>query len=905
MLILATAFAAGVYVADAEDASLEGVVAGTPWLVAAGSVCLLAGVAALARGRTWIPGALVLAGFVLSGVIAARLFEHRFPPQHVSRLEDYDVDLQDAIRLEGYLATSPLRTPNGEQFDLEVTGLEDRGRWLDLTGLVRLRMQTALEGVESPRLSYGERVRLLAALEKPRVYRNPGSFNFRRWIESIEDVSWMGTVKSPLLVEKLPGRGGSWLGYAIHGLRQRLLRGIDEIYPPWSVRGRHGAVLKAILLGDRSSLDTDTIENFRKTGLYHLLVISGSNVALLAMLLGAGLWFLRLGEFWRSSLVIVLLVGYAALVELGAPTIRATLMIVAYLVARLIYREHASSNSVGLAALVLLILRPTWLFESGFQLSFAAALLIVGLAGPILERTTEPFRRGLRSLYDTVLDSRVEPRVAQFRMDVRSLVSYLVRRIRLFHRYPSLAERAVTSPLRLILWTGEILLFSAIIQIGLFLPMAESFHRITLAGIGLNALAIPLMTLLLAVAAPTVALAALVPALAAWPARLVTPVMGGFLTLADLPHLPAWLSYRVPAPPDWLAWGFGLSLVIAALAFVRYRRVFWIAIATFAIFSVFVSGAPFHPRTSGGAMEITALECGSGNAFFVVLPDQKTLLVDTCARSRNFDLGATFAARRWDPGENLVSPYLWSRRIQAVDIVAVRGDASGDISSLRSLWGNFEIRELWYPASSRNPELLEFADKVQRRGVCVRTISAGDQISRGLASIQVLSPPAALAGEDVSSTPKAASLALRVVSGTSSLVVSDGSWDELESVTGPRGERLSTQILAIAAHGNRPPRISSALLGINPRTILVSGGEGEPALPDANLSEEFRARGITLRRTAVEGAVSVVLNDGSPGVESFRPSSRLRLPSLPAARPLILQLPAWNTGRWRLAHQTE
>ena len=73
------------------------------------------------------------------------------------------------------------------------------------------------------------------------------------------------------------------------------------------------------------------------------------------------------------------------LVEQRAPTLRATLMISLYLLARVLYRDHSTLNTIGLAALVLLLCRPAWLFESGFQLSFSAALLIAGLAAPILE----------------------------------------------------------------------------------------------------------------------------------------------------------------------------------------------------------------------------------------------------------------------------------------------------------------------------------------------------------------------------------------------------------------------------------------------------------------------------------------------------------------------------------------
>ena len=116
------------------------------------------------------------------------------------------------------------------------------------------------------------------------------------------------------------------------------------------------------------------------------------------------------------------------------------------------------------------------------------------------------------------------------------------------------------------MWAFNIVLFSAALQLGLLLPMVEIFHRVTFAGIALNALAIPVMTALLAVAVPTAVLAATVPALALWGSKLVTAVLGVLFFLTELPHLPGWLSYRVPEPPAWVAWGFALSMVAAAFA---------------------------------------------------------------------------------------------------------------------------------------------------------------------------------------------------------------------------------------------------------------------------------------------------------------------------------------------------
>ena len=328
-------------------------------------------------------------GFLGAGASAGCLFAYRFPPNHVSELAARGFDLQEPIRLEGHIVSTPLRTDYGLQFDLETERVQSsrsclsadehpgarhrpaacvqlrRGRRAgcprsriskssavskDVSGKVRLRLEVSDHPdswavLDRLNLQYGEAVRVTVRLRKPRIYQNPGSFDFRRWMESTEDIYWVGTLRDPGGVERLPGLDRRGISTLPERIRSRLLHSIDELYPRWSAQGRCGSVLKAVLLGDRSSLDSQTIESFRKTGLYHLLVIAGLHVGLLALLADWLLRFLRLGQRARRLTVLALLVFYAFLVEQRAPTLRATLMIALYLLARLLYRSSSTLNA--------------------------------------------------------------------------------------------------------------------------------------------------------------------------------------------------------------------------------------------------------------------------------------------------------------------------------------------------------------------------------------------------------------------------------------------------------------------------------------------------------------------------------------------------------------------------------
>ena len=141
---------------------------------------------------------------------AARLFEFRFPSNHLSHLESRGIDVSQPVRLEGRLVSAPQRTPYGSQFDVEasrIAGEKTDSRARSVSGLVRLR----LESSEDPDadaaarvldLKFGDYIRATVRLRRPQTYRNPGSFDFRHWMESIEDIYWVGTIPSPLLIER-------------------------------------------------------------------------------------------------------------------------------------------------------------------------------------------------------------------------------------------------------------------------------------------------------------------------------------------------------------------------------------------------------------------------------------------------------------------------------------------------------------------------------------------------------------------------------------------------------------------------------------------------------------------------------------------------------------------------------
>jgi competence protein ComEC len=204
---------------------------------------------------------------------------------------------------------------------------------------------------------------------------DPAAYAFR------EGVHAHGSGKSALLVAREPGLHGWPWSRAASRVREWSRRALARAVLP----GEERALVLAMVLGDRSDLDRETAEAFRAAGTYHVLAISGAQVALLAAVLVALLRRLRVPPDPLAALVCLALAFYAELVGGEVPVVRAAVMATVLLVGRALSLDADAANLLGLAAAALLVLRPSAIGDIGFQLSFAATLAILLLTPPLLQ----------------------------------------------------------------------------------------------------------------------------------------------------------------------------------------------------------------------------------------------------------------------------------------------------------------------------------------------------------------------------------------------------------------------------------------------------------------------------------------------------------------------------------------
>jgi competence protein ComEC len=614
-------------------------------------------------------------------------------------------------------------------------------------------------------------------------------------------------------------------------------------------------MLNAMLFGDRAGLNKTQRVGFERTGSFHLFVVSGMHVGLLA---GLVFWLarrLKLREWLATLATLALTFGYALLTGFGAPVQRALFMTAVFLLARLLSRDRNVLNALGAAALGVLVWSPTALFEASFQMTFLAIVAIGGIAMPLAERSFLPYARAAEHLWDKWEDIGLPPRVAQFRIMLR-LWSETISDI-----IGDWARGALSLLVRWSLWALELALIGAVAEMVMVLPMALYYHRATMFAVPTNMLSVPLVAILAPMAVVTFCASLLSPWLAMLPGAATALLLHGVTGVIGRVSAVHAADLRVPAPVWWIA-----LLAIAAWAFCcwavrRSRGSAWSAVILLPLIALMVLW-PEPVVTTPGVMEVTAIDVGQGDSIFVVGPNGSTMLVDS-GGSVGGVTEAAEATSRFDIGEEVVSPYLWSRRFRRLDILVLSHAHSDHMGGMPAVMRNFRPRELWVsidPNSDAYRALLSEAKDLQ---VQVRHFHAGDQLVWGGMQLTILAPETGYANprEPVNND----SLVIRMQYGGSSVLLEGDAEAPSEREMLAHGRVTATTLLKIGHHGSRTSTTQEFLDAAAPKDAVVSVGRGNTfGHPRYEVIERIADARTKLYRTDEFGLTTFLLGrDGS------------------------------------------
>ena len=650
----------------------------------------------------------------------------------------------------------------------------------------------------------GAAVRVEGFLELTETALSPGEFDYRAYLERRGIIAQVQGKGIPEVMSQRQGLSSVWAG-----LRLRIENSINTTLPR-----DESFFLQEILLGSKEGMTPDDRDIYQRTGVMHLFAVSGLHLGYVFAALMAAAGFLGLRRIPTFFMVTTGIWGYAALIDFTPPVTRAAVMVTVGLAAYLWQQRKNSVNSLALAALVLLLINPSLLFDPGFQLSFTATWGIIYLAISLNRHI--PLPAGIRE--------------------------------------------AITVPLAA--------------QLAILPLIATYFNQVAILGLLANILVVPLAGFVVYLGVVGMLLAAAAPALfnpfflAA--GALSIPIKGLLGILAELPGA----ALLVPSPPFWLylLW-FGMLLLLGwalregfTVSFPHFRfrsaATSWVMPSLLVLTLCLILICTGIWRGSSGQLEVTFLNVGQGDSILVRTPAGRTMLVDAGG-------SPAYLNTSFDPGRQVVVPALARAGIKELDLVVNSHPHEDHLGGIPAVLDNIKVgRYVAPPIEHVTPQALQVQQLLEEKEIPVNYIHSGAEIKLDPAvKISVLGPPETLFSGTRSDTNNN-SLILHIAYGEVSFLLTgdverEGMLDLTERMQkGRTAMEISADILKCPHHGSSYSICPEFAAAVRPRIVVVSVGNNNFGHPSTETIYFWQEQGAQVLRTDQEGNITLA-TDGA------------------------------------------
>jgi competence protein ComEC len=704
----------------------------------------------------------------------------RFPPDDITHYVGKGPSL-----IVGQIDTLPVTAGYCQKFFLRVLFVESGHHRRRATG----RLRVTLSG-DTPVLSRNDRVRFRGYVRLLHNFNNPGGFDYKRYMAAQGVWASVYVPKGALRVLGPGGAQGGW--HPMDRARDRIAAFLEE-----RAHAETRGILKTLLMGDRQDLAPETRQAFQKSGIGHLLAISGLHVGIV----GGGVftlaaWILGFfpGLLWRgwvrpaaAAVAVTGVWGYGILAGMSPSTQRAVLMMSIFFLTFFSGRSHDILNTLAAAAIGIVAFHPPAIGEASFQLSFSAVTAIIlglGVYGCNRPGTDRGFRAGWQ----------------------RKLSAFCL---------VSLCATLGTLPL-----------------------VMCCFHQVSLVGLPANLLFVPLIgfcvlplglgAVCLLPASGLLAGALLWPAdrllsaclvlvkkIAAWPfSSIMTIIPSGFeivgyyvVAVLLVIYLRSSGESREPATP------------LAAAA----RRRFWLWTTAVCLLALSLDAGYWSwQRFWCGQLRVTVVDVGNGTANILELPGGKTLLIDGGGFSDN----AVF-----DVGKNIVAPILLRNKILSLEEIILSHPDSDHLNGLVYIAGHFRVGRLrsnGEKADTKGYHDLMRTVRQRRIRVFDGSAAAGYERINGVL-LKFLYPPVnfkcQMAIEAWRRNANNDSLVVQVCFGQRVFLFPGDIEQEVErELVKIVGDGLRSDVLVAPHHGSPTSGIVAFIEKVSPRTVVFSTG---------------------------------------------------------------------------------
>ncbi|MHC4239576.1 MAG: DNA internalization-related competence protein ComEC/Rec2 [Planctomycetota bacterium] len=657
-------------------------------------------------------------------------------------------------------------------FYLSISEVETTTGWAKATGTVRVQVDEPVLDLKT-----GDYIQAYCWLDRFQPPTNRGQFDVAQYLAR-KNIFIAASIKLRESIELLETGDTGIFTKVRRKVREKAAYALlSDLSPQDQTLG----LLEALLLGYRANIDSDTYRAFHKTGLLHFISLSGMH---LGILIGTVWWLCKLTGLIkraRAAVCIMAIAIFLLIVPPRAPTVRAAIIAWVFCISLFFRRRPNSLNTLSLAAIILLLIRPTQLFEAGWQLSFASVLGILLFC-----------RRMHFFLYEKITGMswfRKAPKTRPFFHIISKPGPYLL----------ALFTTGLTA------WLGGagILLYhfhtinplTSIWTAVVFLPVA-------------GILTLGFLKMILAFLLPTAAsaLGVLVTGLA-----YLLIWMVSLLAQLDVSQI---LIGRVPPAPIILYYGLVLFAGFASFRRPSIKKAICTAMA---LAIIIVLGATKWQRTHRDNLIMTCLDVGHGQAILLQLPGKANVLFDTGSVNKH------------DIGRRIVAPFLDHSGISKVDAIIISHNDLDHINGIPEIVKHCKVKAVyandaffgridrWGTAKFLNERLLE-------KGYKVRPLN--EELKVGDAAIEILWPTEQMARNQSLSDNDKSLVSFIQFAGVGILLCSD-----IEQFAQRQLIRvfpkLKADVVVVPHHGSAKTLDPAFLRNLKPDILICSCGRSE------------------------------------------------------------------------------
>ncbi len=676
----------------------------------------------------------------------------------------------------------------------------------------------------SPHFVPGERIRFPARLRPFKNFNNPGRFNY----ESAMKIKGYCCAASVSDGRHIVPMGRGYLPSS-RRLVETMQRPVREFFSK-RLDKKSSAFFRALILGESQGISSDLREPFNRTGLGHVLAVSGLHIGLVAWIsffLFKGLLSLSYKIALRtdirklaSILTSIPVIGYTCLAGFQVSSQRAMIMALAFLWSLILGREKDVWSTLALAGLLILALDPQAVFSISFQLSFVAVIGILWLTPAVLNKIPFPMEKG---------------------------------------------QGKISIPDRLLAYVVGLVCVSLAAVIFLLPITTYYFHRISLVSIPANVSTVPIMGLWIL---PLGLISAVsLPFLPQVSAFLIELAAWGLEVMMEIVHFWSKLSWSFfwIVTPNF----FEIFMFYGLLFFLFFfKRRQWAKIGVIVIGGIFLVDIGYWTNRVclNREMRVHFIDVGQANSALVEFPGGKRMLID----------GGGFARDNFDVGKMVVAPYLWHLKISRIDYLVLSHPQSDHMNGLRFIARAFHPGEFWYNGDLVETisfkELMRIVESKNIKKLLPGDLAGGREING--VQIEVLHPRGV--GKSRRSPDNGTGLNNNSVvlkmsyAGKTFLFPGDLEKEGERKLVSNAGRTIKSDILLSPHHGSQSSSTTEFLRMVKPAICVISSGEGNHfGFPHKRTLERLRSIRCRIIRIDQTGAAKFTVGKDHFEIETF------------------------------------